>query len=80
MNNMSFCNFNYKSDGCRYDFFLNLNTALPFPAQNLGAKFPLPDSFECFFDPQQSLGNPLRTFRQSFATPVLEKSRFFLLQ
>ena len=33
---MSFCNFNSKSDGRRYDFFLfHLNTALPFPVQNL---------------------------------------------
>ena len=24
------------------------------------AKTPLPDSFECFFDPQRSFGNPLR--------------------
>ena len=31
------------------------------------------------FDPQRSFGNPLRTFRQSFARPVLEKSRLFLL-
>ena len=30
------------------------------------------------FDPQRSSGNPLRTFQQSFASPVLEKSRFFL--
>ena len=34
----------------------------------------LPDSFECLFDPQGSFGNPLRTFWQSFASPVLEKS------
>ena len=32
---MSFCNFNSKSDGRRYDFFFHLNTALPFPVQNL---------------------------------------------
>ena len=28
---------------------------------------PLPDSFECFFDPQRSFGNPLRTFWQYLA-------------
>ena len=41
------------------------------------AKTPLPDSIACFFDPQQSFGNPLRTFWQYLASPVLEKSRFF---
>ena len=32
---MSFCNFNSKSDGRRYDFFFHLITALLFPLQNL---------------------------------------------
>ena len=32
---MSFCNFNSKSDGRRYDFFFHLNTAFPFSLQNL---------------------------------------------
>ena len=32
---MGFCDFNSKSDGRRYDFFFHLNTALPFPLQNL---------------------------------------------
>jgi len=41
------------------------------------AKTPLPDSIACFFDPQQSFGNPLCTFWQYLASPVLEKSRFF---
>ena len=35
MSYMSFFNFNSKSDGRRYDFFFHLNTALPFPLQNL---------------------------------------------
>ena len=35
MSYMSFCNFNSKSDGRRYDFFFHLITALPFPLQNL---------------------------------------------
>ena len=72
MSYMSFCNFNSKSDG--YDFF-HLNTALPFPLQNLVQR--LPDSFKCFFDPQQSFSNLLCSFRQYLASPVLEKSRFF---
>ena len=28
----------------------------------------LPESFACLFDPQQTFGNPLRTFGQSFAS------------
>jgi len=44
-------------------FFFHLITALPFPLQNL----------------VQRLGNTLQTFRQYLASPVLEKSRFFLV-
>ena len=32
---MSFCNFNSKSDGRRYDFFFSFKYSLPFPVQNL---------------------------------------------
>ena len=39
-----------------------------------------PRLLRVFFDPQRSFGNPLRTFRQYLASPVLEKSRFFLLR
>ena len=35
MSYMNFCNFNSKSDRRRYHFFFHLNTALPFPLQNL---------------------------------------------
>ena len=78
MSYMSFCNFNSKSDGRRYEFFFHLITALPFPIQNLVQKSRLPDSFECFFDPQRSFSDPLRTFREYLASPVLEKSSFYL--
>ena len=71
--------FSSSSPGLKYDFSSNENTALIFPLRNLRA-IPLPDSFGCLFDPQRSFGNPFRTFRQSFASPVLEKSRFFLLR
>ena len=55
------------------NYFINQfcrgNTALIFPLQNLVAQtslsesfeIPLPESFECLFDPQRSFGNPLRT-------------------
>ena len=32
----------------------------------------------CLFDPQQTFGNPLRTFGQSFASCVLKNREFFL--
>ena len=57
---------------------MSLSTALIFPLRNL-VVIPLPDSFECLFDPQRGFGSPLRNFLQSFASPLLEKSRFFLL-
>ena len=70
---MSFCNFNSKSDGRRYDFF-SFKYSSSLSTSESRAKPPLLDSFECFFDPQRSFGNPLRTFWQSFASPVLEIS------
>ena len=76
---MSFCNCNSKSDGRRYHFF-SFNYSSSLTTSESRARTPLPDSFECFFDPQRSFGNHLRTFRQYLASPVLEKSRFFLLQ
>ena len=41
------------------------------------AKTLLPESFACLFDPQQTFGNPLRTFGQSFANCVLQDRDFF---
>jgi len=68
MSYMSFCNFNSKSDGRRYDFFFHFR---------ISCKDSAPTLLRVFFDPQRSFGNPLRTFRQYVASPVLEKSRFF---
>ena len=80
MNNMSFCNFNSKSDGRRYDFFFHLNTALPFPIQNLVHRLRSQTRSSVSSTPmQRSFGNTLRTFRQYRTSPVLEKSRFFLV-
>ena len=84
MSYMSFCNFNSKSDGRRYDFLFHLNTALPFPLQNLVQRFrsqtlssvsSTPNEVSAI--PCELFGNPLRTFRQYIASSVLEKSRFF---
>ena len=43
---MSFCNFNFKSDGRRYDFFFSFNYSSSLPTSESRAKTPLPDSFE----------------------------------
>ena len=81
---MSFRNFNSKSDGLRFHFSTNklecssyLSWQSPLPES---FEIMLLDSFECLSDPQRSFGNRLRTSRQSFAGPVLEKSRYFLLR
>ena len=71
MSYISFCNFNSKSDGRRYDFFFHFRISCEDSARRL---------LRVFFDPQRSFGNPLRTFRQYLASPVLAKSRFFLLR
>ena len=42
----------------------------------LSTKLPLPESFACLFDPQRIFGNPLRTFRQSFASRFLQNRDF----
>ena len=80
MSYMSICNFNSKSDGRLFDFFFSFNYNSSLSTSESRAKTPLPDSFEYFFDPQRSFGNPLCTFRQYLASPVLEKLRFFLLR
>ena len=68
-------------------FFFHLNTALPFPLQDLVQRLRshTPSSVsstpsEVTAIPCELFGNTLRTFRQYLASPVLEKSRFFLLQ
>ena len=67
------------SHGRQYDFFFSFNYSSFLSTSDSRAKTPLPNSFECFFDLQRSFGNTLRTFRQYLASPVLEKSRFFLI-
>ena len=40
--------------------FLSFNCSSSFSLSESRAKTPLPVSFECFFDPRRSFGNPLR--------------------
>ena len=49
MSNMSFCNFNSKCDGRRYDFFFKFKYSSSLSTSESCAKTALPDSFECFF-------------------------------
>ena len=52
----------------------------PYERKNLMTETLLPETFACFrvpFDPQQTFGNPLRTFGQSFASRVLKNRDFF---
>ena len=80
---MNFRNFNSKSDGLRFDFSTNklkCSSYLSWTPLPESFEILLPESFKCLSDLQQSFGNPLRTFRQSSASPVLTKSRFFLQQ
>ena len=69
---MSFCNFYSKSDGRRYNFFFSFNYSSSLSTSESRAKIPPPDSFECFFDPQRSFGNPLRAL-------FLKNRDFFLV-
>ena len=58
--------------------WIQVNTALASPLQNLVQR--LRSQTPSSASPQRGLGNPLRTFRQYIASPVLEKSRLFLLR
>ena len=40
--------------------FFSFKYSFPLSTSESRAKTQLPDSFECFFDPQRSFGNPLR--------------------
>ena len=66
--------------------FFHLITALPFPLQNLVQRLRSQTPSSVSSTPNEVspilcelFGNPLRTFRQYLASPVLEKSRFFLV-
>jgi len=41
-------------------------TKWPYERNNLVGETLLPESFACLFNPQQTVGNPLRAFGQSF--------------
>ena len=81
MSNMSFRNFNSKSDGLRFDFSTNklkYSSLLSTSESRSGLRSRvLRDSA------RRLLGvfiRPPAHFGKSFASPVLEKSRFFLLR
>ena len=108
MSNMSFCNFNSKSEGRRYDFFFHLNTTLSFPPQNLVQRLrsqtpssvsSTPSEVSAILCEPSILCSRLSgchatlprkeercvtsrktAAKETIASPVLEKSRFLLLQ
>ena len=67
MSNVSFCNFNSKFDGRRYDLFCSFEYSSSLSTSESRAKTPLPDSFECLSTPSEVsailcvlFGDPLR--------------------
>ena len=74
MSNMSFPNFNSRSDGLRYDFSTNkLKYSSYVSTSEPRGKDSAPRILGVFTRPPAK-------FRQSFARPVLEKSKFFLVR
>ena len=76
MSYMSFCNFNSKSDGRRYDFF-SFNYSSSLSTSESRAKTPLPDSFECFFDPNEVSAIPCELFGNTLRALFLKNRDFF---
>ena len=74
MSNMSFPNFNSRSDGLRYDFSTNkLKYSSHVSTSEPRGKDSAPRILGVFIRPPAK-------FWQSFAHPVLEKSNFFLVR
>ena len=70
MSNMSFRNFNCRSDGLRYDFSTNkLKYSSYLSTLEPRGKDSVPRILRVFIRPPAK-------FRQSFASPILEKSNF----
>ena len=74
---MSFCNFNSKSNGRRYDFFFHLNTALPFPVQNLVQRLRSQTPSSVSSTPNEVSAIPCELFGNTLRTLFLKNRDFF---
>ena len=72
---MSFCNFN--SDGRRYDFFFHLNTALPFPVQNLVQRLRSQTPSSVSSTPSEVSAIPCELFGNTLRALFLKNGDFF---
>ena len=77
MSYISFCNFNSKLDGRRYDCFFHLITALPFPLQNLvqGLRSQTPSSVSS--TPSEVSAIPCVLFGNTLRALFLKNRHFF---
>ena len=74
---MSFCNFNSKSDGSQYDFFFHLNTALPFPVQNLVRRLRSQTPSSVSLTPNEVSAIPCELFGNALRALFLKNRDFF---
>jgi len=74
---MSFCNFNSKSDGRRYEFFFSFNYSSSLSTSESHAKTLLPDSFECSSTPSEVLAIPCVLFGNTSRALFLKNQVFF---
>ena len=76
MSYMSFCNFNSKSDGCRYDFF-SFITTLPFQLQNLVQRLRSQTPSSVSSTPNEVSAIPCELFGNTLRALLLKNRDFF---
>ena len=76
MSYMSFCNFNSKSNGRRYDFF-HLITALPLPLQNLVRRLRSQTPSSVSSTPSEVSAIPCELFSDTLRALFLKNRDFF---
>ena len=77
MSYISFCIFNSKLDGRRYDFFFSFNYSSSLSTSESRAKTPLPDSFECSSTPSEVSAIPCVLFGNTLRALFLKNRDFF---
>ena len=74
---MSFCNFNCKSDGRRYEFFFHLITALPIPLQNLVQRLCSQTPWSVSSTPHKVSTIPCKRFGNTLRALFMKNRDFF---